>query len=105
MSKTITVSDEQSSEPVAWRYIDCSDEGTCCHIYNEMKQGEPLYLHPRTPLSDEEIKQAIREAWVEWHEDVSYVYTPSMPTPAFIQGFKAAVKWMEEMNESKSNAG
>ena len=56
-------------------------------------------------MNHEEIKQAIRDAWVEWHEDVSYVYTPSMPTPAFIQGFKAAVKWMEEMNESKSNAG
>lgn len=61
MSKTITVSDEQSSEPVAWRYIDCSDEGTCCHIYNEMKQGEPLYLHPRTPLSDEEILAIAKE--------------------------------------------
>ena len=54
-------------------------------------------------MNHEEIKQAIRDAWVEWHEDVSYVYTPSMPTPAFIQGFKAAVKWMEEMNENHSN--
>lgn len=29
---------------VANRYVDCGDEGTCCHMYNEMNHGEKLYV-------------------------------------------------------------
>ena len=38
--------DAKSTEPVAWRDVDCGSEGTCHHVYNETGQGEPLYLHP-----------------------------------------------------------
>lgn len=47
---------EFSSEAVAWRYVSSSDEGTCCHIYNEMRQGEPLFLAPPQPETVEKWK-------------------------------------------------
>ncbi len=43
------VAELAKQEPVAWRYIDSSAEGTCCYVYNEMKQGEPLYAAPVIP--------------------------------------------------------
>jgi len=43
---TTVIEQLKKAEPAAWRYVDCSDEGTCCYSYNGIGQGEPLYLHP-----------------------------------------------------------
>jgi hypothetical protein len=45
-----------NNEPVAWRNLCVSNIGEDSEwIYNEIGQGEPLYIHPVKELTDEEI--------------------------------------------------
>jgi len=45
-----------NNEPVAWRNLCVGNIGEDSEwIYNEIGQGEPLYIHPVKELTDEEI--------------------------------------------------
>jgi hypothetical protein len=45
-----------ANEPVAWRNLCVGNIGENSEwIYNEIGQGEPLYIHPAKTLTDEEI--------------------------------------------------
>jgi len=50
-----------NNEPVAWRKV--VGNVTKHYQYNEMGEGTPLYLHPAKTLTDEEIDNAITEAF------------------------------------------
>lgn len=46
--------DKMRAEPVAWREVSCSDDGTCCYTYNEMGIGEPLFAAPTYKENEDE---------------------------------------------------
>ena len=50
-----------NNKPVAWRKV--VGNVTKHYQYNEMCEGTPLYLHPAKTLTDEEIDNAITEAF------------------------------------------
>jgi len=50
-----------NNKPVAWRKV--VGNVTKHYQYNEMGEGTPLYLHPAKTLTDEEIDNAITEAF------------------------------------------
>ena len=61
------------NEQVAWRNLCVGNIGEDSEwIYNEIGQGEPLYTHPAKTLTDEEIKEAKREALKEYYSVLSY---------------------------------
>jgi poly-beta-hydroxyalkanoate depolymerase len=58
-----------NNEPVAWMdYLEHSD----VYDLNVSGRGIPLYTHPAKTLTDEEIKEAKREALKEYYSVFSY---------------------------------
>lgn len=44
----------EQNQPVAWREVSCSNDGTCCYTYNEMGIGEPLFAAPTYKENEDE---------------------------------------------------
>ena len=55
-AESVTKESTMNNVPVAWRNLCVSNIGEDSEwIYNEIGQGEPLYIHPVKELTDEEI--------------------------------------------------
>ena len=49
-------------------------------------------------VNKDKVEEAAKDAWDEWHRGWFGENIPKI-TPSFVQGFKAAVVWMEEKVE------